>query len=124
MALQGKRRPSDPSTTVHRVTSAQESLSEEQSRRARRYLISMSIRTVCFIAVVFTHGWLQWAFVAGAVFLPYLAVIAANAGRENDEFVTDAVAPASSTELPAYSTRIISADDEAQDRPGEPGPAG
>ena len=37
---------------VHRVTSAQESLSEEQRRRTRRYLISMSIRTVCFIAAI------------------------------------------------------------------------
>jgi hypothetical protein len=113
MALRGKR-PTDPSPTIHRVTSAQESLSEEQKRRTRRYLISMSIRTVCFIAVVFTHGWMQWAFVAGAVFLPYLAVIAANAGRENDDFVTDPVAPASSTELPAYSTRIITSDDESR----------
>lgn len=114
MALHGKRRPADQPATVHRVTSAQESLSEEQKRRTRRYLISMSIRTVCFIAVLFTHGWMQWAFIAGAVFLPYLAVIAANAGRENDDFATDPVAPASHTELPAYSTRIIT-DDESRD---------
>lgn len=95
---------------VHRVTSAQESLSEEQRRRTRRYLISMSIRTVCFIAAIVAHGWLQWAFLAGAAVLPYLAVIAANAGRENDEFATDPVAPTSRTELPSHGLRIISQD--------------
>lgn len=110
MALQSRRRSSDPSPTVHRVTSAQESLSQEQSRRARRYLISMTIRTLCFIAAVIATGWLQWAFVAGAVVLPYLAVIAANAGRENDAFTNEPVAPASTVELPATATRIIAED--------------
>jgi hypothetical protein len=114
MASQSRRRTNDPSPTVHRVTSAQEALSREQSRRARRYIISMTIRTLCFIAAVFASGWLQWAFVAGAVFLPYLAVIAANAGRENDDFVSDPVPPASTTELPATPTRIITG--EASDR--------
>lgn len=103
-------RREDPVQEVHRVTSAQESLSSEQSRRTRRYLISMSIRTVCFIFVIFTTGWVQWAFIAGAVLLPYLAVIAANAGRENDPFEGEAVAPASQLELGAHETRIIQAD--------------
>ena len=107
MALQSRRRAKNPAPTVHRVTSAQESLTEGQSRRARRYLISMTIRTLCFIAAVLASGWLQWAFVAGAVVLPYLAVIAANAGRENDRFANEPVAPASATELPATATRII-----------------
>ncbi len=107
MALQSRRRASSPPPTVHRVTSAQESLTEGQSRRARRYLISMTIRTVCFIAAVLASGWLQWALVAGAVVLPYLAVIAANAGRENDRFANEPVAPASTTELSATATRVI-----------------
>ena len=88
MALQSRRRTNDPAPTVHRVTSAQEALSQEQSRRARRYLISMTIRTLCFIA----------------------AVIAANAGRENDAFTNEPVAPASTVELPATATRIIAED--------------
>ncbi len=72
--------------SVHRVTTAQTGLSQEQRARTRRYLISMSIRTLCFIAAVVADGWLRWAFLAGAVFLPYIAVIMANAGRENDKF--------------------------------------
>lgn len=71
---------------VYRVTTAQTALSEEQRARVRRYLISMSIRTVCFLGAVFTEGWVRWALVVGAVVLPYMAVIMANAGRENDPF--------------------------------------
>lgn len=105
MALRGSNRAEQPQ--VHRVTSAQEALSEEQSRRARRYVLSMAIRTVCFIAAVIASGWLQWAFLVGAVVLPYVAVIAANAGRENDAFTNEPVAPASTLDLPAAPTRVI-----------------
>lgn len=70
---------------VHTVTSAQRPLSVEQSGRTRRYLISMGIRTACVIIAIFVPGWPRWIFIAGAVVLPYLAVVVANAGRENDE---------------------------------------
>ena len=116
MALRSRHSGDPVPGEVHRVTSAQEALSEEQRRRTRRYLISMSIRTACFGAVIFASGWLQWAFVIGAVFLPYLAVIAANAGRENDDFTNEPVAPQSRTELPAHGTRIITVEDSSSDR--------
>jgi Protein of unknown function (DUF3099) len=96
-------------TQVHRVTSAQEALSAEQSRRTRRYLVSMSIRTACFLAAIVVDGWLQWAFLAGAVVLPYVAVIAANAGRESDDFTAEPVA--SPVELAQRPTRIVLAED-------------
>ncbi len=41
----------------------------------------MAIRTACFIGAIIADGWLRWALVAGAVFLPYVAVVMANAGR-------------------------------------------
>ena len=71
---------------VYRVTTAQKALSEEQKARTRRYLISMGIRTACFIGVIFTEGWVRWLLVLGALLLPYIAVVMANAGRENDAF--------------------------------------
>ncbi len=71
---------------VYRVTSAQVGLSEDQSGRTRRYLISMAIRTACFLLAVVVPGWPRWFLIAGAVVLPYLAVVVANAGRENDDF--------------------------------------
>ena len=45
----------------------------------------MGIRTACVIAAIVTPGWMRWVFLAGAVALPYLAVVVANAGRESDE---------------------------------------
>lgn len=67
------------------ITEAQRGLSREQVGRTRKYLISMGIRTACVIAAIVVPGWPRWVFIAGAVVLPYLAVVIANAGRENDE---------------------------------------
>jgi hypothetical protein len=64
------------------VTSAQPSLSNDQSGRQKRYFISMMIRTVCFILTVVTPSPIRWFFLAGAAGLPYIAVVIANAGRE------------------------------------------
>ena len=72
-------RRTDP---VHRVSGVRRSLSDDVQERTRRYLISMAIRTACFIGAVLAVGWLRWALMAGAVFLPYIAVVVANAGRE------------------------------------------
>ena len=66
----------------HSISNVGESLSKDQSARQRRYFISMMIRTFCFIlAVVLPSPW-RWIALIGAVTLPYIAVIAANAGRE------------------------------------------
>ncbi|WP_422391834.1 DUF3099 domain-containing protein [Arthrobacter sp. N1] len=51
--------------------------------RMIRYTVSMSIRLVCFILVfVVPYGWLSWVMIAGAVFLPYFAVVVANGGGD------------------------------------------
>ena len=42
----------------------------------------MMIRTVCFVAAVLLPNPWRWVALFGAVTLPYIAVIAANAGRE------------------------------------------
>lgn len=73
--------------------------------RARRYTIGMSIRTVCFVAAVISGGWLRWVFVVGALVLPYVAVLIANAGRESggrrSDRVLPPVPPVPPRELPA-----------------------
>lgn len=61
------------------ITTARISRSDDLRRRQRRYLMSMGIRTVCFVLAVVTTGPLRWSFVFGAVFLPYVAVVLANA---------------------------------------------
>ncbi|WP_068397982.1 DUF3099 domain-containing protein [Kribbia dieselivorans] len=64
---------------VQSITSAPIALREEQARRTRRYLIMMGIRTACFILAIVLTGWLRWTAAAGAVVLPYIAVVIANA---------------------------------------------
>lgn len=73
------------SPEVFTITAAQRPLSVEQEGRTKRYLISMGIRTVCLLAAIVVPGWPRILLIAGAVGLPYLAVVIANAGRENDE---------------------------------------
>ncbi|CAL8977006.1 hypothetical protein CELL_02459 [Cellulomonas sp. T2.31MG-18] len=71
---------------VHRITTAPPSLSADQSRRQRSYLIQMGIRVVCFVGAVATFHRVPVVvtvlLVIGAVVLPYTAVLVANAGRE------------------------------------------
>jgi hypothetical protein len=76
----------DRHTVVQSVTTAPESLRDEQAARIRRYLVTMGIRTVCFVlaAVTATRGapwWVWGSFSVLAVVLPYIAVVLANAVR-------------------------------------------
>ncbi len=73
------------------VTSAKVPLSTDQAGRNRRYLISMAIRSVCFVLCIVATGWLRWVFFAGALVLPWIAVVIANAGRENAAGAADAL---------------------------------
>ena len=67
---------------IQSITSAQSGLTADQSARQRRYFISMMIRTACFILTVVLPSPFRWIALVGALTLPYIAVIAANAGRE------------------------------------------
>ena len=67
---------------VYRISGAPTAHTDDIQVRFRKYVISMLIRTVCFLLAVFVDHPVRWVFVAGAVFLPYIAVVAANAGRE------------------------------------------
>ena len=54
--------------------------SPEAERRSRmiKYTIAMSIRVACIFAMLFAQGWWLVVFAAGAIFLPYVAVVLAN----------------------------------------------
>lgn len=60
------------------ITDANESHEADINSRETRYLISMAIRVVCFILAIVCSGWLRWIFAAGAVVLPWVAVLIAN----------------------------------------------
>lgn len=48
-----------------------------------KYFLMMAVRASCFILMVAVtpYGWYTWLFAAGAIFLPYLAVVVANVSR-------------------------------------------
>jgi hypothetical protein len=63
------------------ITSAAESRQTEIRRREVRYILSMSVRTLCFIlAVVAFDGWVRLIAILVALILPWVAVVVANGG--------------------------------------------
>lgn len=64
---------------VQVITGARRAHSDDLDARVHRYLISMAIRTVCVVLAVVVDGWPRWVFAVGAVGLPYVAVVLANA---------------------------------------------
>jgi hypothetical protein len=96
------------------VTTARPSRSELIRRRQTRYLIAMGIRTVSFVlAVLLPNPW-RWPAIAAAVFLPYVAVLFANASdRPQDRGITRA-SGGGTPALGVGSTRALT---ERGDRP-------
>ena len=85
----GTSRPARPASgrgaarPVHHITHAPVSPREDQHNRIRNYLVSMTIRTVCFaLAGIFAVAtdWTAaaWVCVIAAALLPYPAVVFAN----------------------------------------------
>ncbi|WP_046500779.1 DUF3099 domain-containing protein [Streptomyces odonnellii] len=73
-------------TEVFRITGARQGLAEDVRGRQRRYVISMSIRTLAVIATVALWNVERPVAIVTLVvgtLLPYVAVVIANAGREN-----------------------------------------
>src|SRR3954470_20783510 len=76
-----------------RITTAAAGPGADIASRQKRYVVTMGVRTLCFVVVAvlaMTHfgpDWLPWVFVVGAVFLPYVAVVMANtASTRSDGF--------------------------------------
>lgn len=66
------------------VTTAPQSPRDEQRARQRRYLVTMGVRVLCFIGAIVLAGlglrWEAAIAVAASLVLPWVAVVAANAG--------------------------------------------
>jgi hypothetical protein len=63
------------------ITEARTSGDDQFDRRRRRYLIMMAIRAFCILGAALTFrlsGWLAAGFIAGALVLPWTAVLIAN----------------------------------------------
>jgi hypothetical protein len=61
------------------ITDADGSRLDEHGYRARRYALTMAIRVICLLVAVLVRGTaFMWVAIAGAVVLPWAAVIMAN----------------------------------------------
>jgi Flp pilus assembly protein TadB len=89
-----------------RITTASAGAAADIAARQKRYLIAMGVRTLCFLAVAgiaITHlgpGWLPWIFVVGAVILPYVAVVMANASDTKSDGFALQDGPSQERQLP------------------------
>lgn len=82
---------------VIRITGARQGLSEDVRGRQRRYVVSMGIRTLSVVLTVILWNIERYVaigtLVLGAL-LPYVAVVIANAGRENAPSLPGTFVPA------------------------------
>jgi hypothetical protein len=107
------------------ITDARTGTSDEMSARIRQYTITMSIRAACFISMIFVHGVFRWVLFAGAVILPFVAVVAAN--QVNQHFRRRKVTHAMQTERPELTTgqddgagsNEVIEEEDTQQRPNE-----
>ncbi|WP_205472226.1 DUF3099 domain-containing protein [Nocardioides sp. SYSU D00038] len=77
-----------------RITTVAASRNADIAQRQKRYLLSMSLRSACFIgAVIVGPGLLCWFLIAGALVLPYVAVVMANAAATRTDDRLDLVSP-------------------------------
>ncbi|MFJ5860017.1 DUF3099 domain-containing protein [Pseudarthrobacter sp. NPDC092439] len=104
----GQSAPGEPGrfsgdAEVHSITDAAAAHSVDMHKRMVKYALAMGIRMVCLILIFVVDGWFKLIPVAGAVFLPWIAVIIAN-GSDLAEGHSDLLldsAPLAELEAPA-----------------------
>ncbi len=114
----GQSAPEEPGrfsgdSEVHSITDAAGAHSEDMRKRMIKYALAMGIRMVCLILIFVVDGWFKILMVAGAVFLPWIAVVIAN-GNDKAEAHSDLLldsAPLAEIESPPQPS--------AADRPGD-----
>ncbi|MFH5877646.1 DUF3099 domain-containing protein [Arthrobacter sp. NA-172] len=87
--------PGDPDAVsgepeVHSITDAAAAHSDDMRERMIKYAVAMGIRLVCIILIFVVDGWFKIIAIAGAVFLPWVAVVIAN-GSDKAEVHSDAL---------------------------------
>ncbi|HWI31004.1 MAG TPA: DUF3099 domain-containing protein [Microbacterium sp.] len=93
------------------TTSVPRAPHDEAGARFTKYLVTMGIRIACFILMVAItpYGWYTWVFGAGAIVLPYVAVVLANVGQDTHipraESPERAIEAAPPTSAPATTDR-------------------
>lgn len=94
---------------VFRITGARQSLADDVRGRQRRYVIAMLVRTLAVIAAATLWNVERYVAIAAlvlGVLLPYVAVVIANAGRENAPGLPDAYVPSGLAALPSAAHEL------------------
>jgi len=80
-----------PQGEAVRITTASSSRNADIAARQKRYLFSMTLRSLCFVGAIVAAlagiGWLWPILIAAALILPYVAVVMANAVMTKDDGV-------------------------------------
>lgn len=90
--------------TPQSATSLPRAPRDEAHTRMTKYFVMMAVRLTCFIlmVVVTPYSWYTWVFAAGAIFLPYFAVVIANVSSGQGE--APLVPPERQIEAPSVPT--------------------
>ncbi|MHC0431362.1 DUF3099 domain-containing protein [Streptomyces sp. O3] len=108
---------------VFRITGARQGLADDVRGRQRRYVISMSIRTVSVILAGVLWNVERHVAVAALVLgmlLPYIAVVVANAGRESAPSLPSTFVPAPGRPMLAAPVPERGAESAAEPAAGSP----
>ncbi len=104
---------------VHSITDAAAAHSEDMRERMIKYAVAMGIRMVCIILIFVVDGWFKLVAVAGAVLLPWIAVVIAN-GSDRAEVHSDALldyVPAAELEGPDRSQETGTPEEAETEQP-------
>ncbi len=80
-------------TQQYDVTSVGVNPTKDRSYRMRMYFLTMSVRVLCVISLFWVRGWWVILVGIGAVVLPYVAVLIANAVSHVGGVAPDAPSP-------------------------------
>lgn len=102
------------------VTSAGVNPTEDRAHRMRMYFIAMALRVACVVSLFWVRGWWVLLVAAGAVLLPWFAVLVGNAVAHGGEESPDAPDPRQLTgsepsqgeESPSTTLLVVDVDPE------------
>ncbi|MFI2614423.1 DUF3099 domain-containing protein [Streptomyces sp. NPDC018584] len=103
---------------VFRITGARQGLAEDVRGRQRRYVISMSVRTVSVVAAAVLWNVERHVAIVAlvlGVLLPYISVVIANAGRESNRSLPSTFVPAPSRPMLAPPATVGPAESVPED---------
>ncbi|WP_449282299.1 DUF3099 domain-containing protein [Leucobacter sp.] len=111
------------------VTSAGVNPAEDRAHRMRMYFVAMSLRVACVASLFWVRGWWVLLAAAGAVLLPWFAVMVGNAVAHNGGEAPDAPAPlqleggsTAEPEAEAGPLIVVDVEPERRARPAEAPP--